>query len=490
MESTMVRKVNTRAGHPWLRKIAVAFVPGPDDAGLDEILEPLLGKLQVLGQRVLDEPRGQVDLVLTSAAFGEPVSWRQAPMFSARRRFGLDHTPTVVTLLKTDRGTVDQALARLEAGLQSEEPAPEMFAAAGLAPQSWRVLLEQGRRGGPILSLLRQVQAQTMCIRNILLVEQAGGLSATYFDLVGAHPRIECDDPDDFYEDMALRLVTAVSTREITNHRTLEPAISRERWEGLATPGAMITAAKELDQRHFFTEMIRINDLVHVPALEDAVSSQYSEGCFATWDPQLGALIATITGSARPVDKGRITEDDLAVICGVRKDGLGALVQEVEGKQNDPPSSEAVELMDMDSELPRIPLENRFTTEVPVSRSKLHGHRGVQSFDPALVEFVALDLPYHDYPVSCSTDAQARAIKQAFSRSEALQHPDDPRSIAFTILPGHGLVLVEKWVEGNEPFEILWQAMDAGTLEISNHIPQGRHRFVPDGSGRMALSED
>ncbi len=78
--------------------------------------------------------------------------------------------------------------------------------------------------------------------------------------------------------------------------------------------------------------MIRINDLVHVPALEDAVSSQYSEGCFATWDPRLGALIATITGSARPVDKGRITEDDLAVISGVRRDGLGALVREVDGQ--------------------------------------------------------------------------------------------------------------------------------------------------------------
>ncbi len=102
----------------------------------------------------------------------------------------------------------------------------------------------------------------------------------------------------------------------------------------------------------------------------------------------------------------------------------------------------------MDSELPRIRLGDELASEAPVSRSKLHGHRGIQSFDPALVEFVSLDQPYHDYPVSCSTDAQARAIKLAFSRSEALQHPGDPRPIVFTILPGHGLVLVEKWVEG------------------------------------------
>ncbi len=134
MESTIVREVSTRRGHPWLQKITVAFTPGPDNAGVEEILEPLLGKLQAMGHRVLDHPGGQVDLVLTSANFGEPVSWRQAPMFSARRRFGLDHTPTVVTLLKTDQSTVDQTLARLEAGLRSEEPSPEMFAADGTRP--------------------------------------------------------------------------------------------------------------------------------------------------------------------------------------------------------------------------------------------------------------------------------------------------------------------------------------------------------------------
>jgi hypothetical protein len=78
------------------------------------------------------------------------------------------------------------------------------------------------------------------------------------------------------------------------------------------------------------------------------VSNQYSEGCFSTWDPTLGALVATVTGSARPLTKDNITEDDLAVIVGVRPDGKGALVRHVEGKDNVPPSSESLEMIGMD----------------------------------------------------------------------------------------------------------------------------------------------
>jgi hypothetical protein len=55
--------------------------------------------------------------------------------------------------------------------------------------------------------------------------------------------------------------------------------------------------------------MVRVANLVSVPALNDAVSSQYSEGCYATWDAQINSLIATVTGSARPVEKDRLSED-------------------------------------------------------------------------------------------------------------------------------------------------------------------------------------
>jgi hypothetical protein len=283
--------------------------------------------------------------------------------------------------------------------------------------------------------------------------------------------------------------VTAASTGEVTEHSVLEPLIDRQEWDSLNTVEEMRSAALELNNRRFFTEMVRIVDLVQVPAVADSVASQYSEGCFATWEPHLEALIATVTGSARPVDKGNITEDDLAVIVGLQPDGSGAQVRHVEGKRNDPPSSEAVEMLDMDRVLPRVTLGGGWELDgdVPVVRSKLHGHRAIGGYDPVAVEYVTLDAPYYHYLVSCATEAQAQGIKEAFGRSEALRNPDDPRELVFTVLPGHGCVIAEKWVEGKAPFQLIWEAMDAGQLQIINKIPQGPMTYEPQTDGRMML---
>ncbi|NLG50467.1 MAG: hypothetical protein GX552_10195, partial [Chloroflexi bacterium] len=241
----------------------------------------------------------------------------------------------------------------------------------------------------------------------------------------------------------------------------------------------------------FFTEMIRVSDLVYVPSVSDAIASQYSEGCFGSWDPALNALVATATGSARPVDKGNLTLDELAVIPGACPDGKGALVRPVEGRLDVAPSSEAVEMVSMDDALPRITLGREWasTANVPVTRSKLHGHRGVYAYNPKLVEFVPLDPPYYYYPVSCATEAQAQGIRAAFGRAQSLRDPDDPRQVAFTVLPGHGVVIVEKWVPHTRPLQTIWEYMDAGHLQVANHVPQGMMRYVPDADGRMRLDE-
>jgi hypothetical protein len=201
-------------------------------------------------------------------------------------------------------------------------------------------------------------------------------------------------------------------------------------------------------------------------------------------------LIATITGSARPVDKDNLTEDELAVIVGVRSDGQGALVRHVHGKRNDPPSSEAVEMLLMDQDLPKIDIrwDDHTTFKVPVARSKLHGHRGLRAYDPNHVEFVPLDEPFYYYPVSCSTEAQAKAIYRAFSRSQALRDPEDPRSVVFTVISGHGIVIAEKWVEGKAPFQVMWELMDQGALQIDNHVPQGPFHYVPAQNGLMMIN--
>jgi hypothetical protein len=159
--------------------------------------------------------------------------------------------------------------------------------------------------------------------------------------------------------------------------------------------------SRELGRRRFFTRMVKIAELVDAPVLKDVLATQYSEGCYGTWDPLLRAQIVTVTGSHHPVEKDELHENDLAVLTGVQQDGSGAVVRHVEGLRNDPPSSEAVEFESIDQRLPRVvpPASFGIATPAPVVRSKLHGHRGVASYDPRTVEYVPLDAPYLRSPV-------------------------------------------------------------------------------------------
>lgn len=478
-----------RVRHEWLRPMRVAFVTGVGTGGLAGVLAGLTAALKKAGHELQAEPKDDTDLILTTAAWGKPVPWRQSLLFSARRRFGLTRAPTVVTLLQATAEQLQDRLEELAAALSQPLPSAKDFVYPGLTERAHRVLREQGQRGGPILALVRLVQSQALSIRDVLIIGRDRPEAAYYFDLVGAYPRVECGQAEAFFDDMVLRLATAVSTQEVVEHEFVLPEVPAATWRAVTAPAAMQRAAEELGRRHFFTEMVRIADLVDVPALHDAVAAQYSEGCFATWDPELDGLVSTVTGSARPVDKGRITEDDLAVIVGVRPDGRGALVRAIEGRPPTSPSSEAVEMMLMDDDLPRHALDGRSNgaSPVPVLRSKLHGHRGVAAFDPRQVEFVPLDPAYYDYPVSCGTQAQAQAIREAFRRSQSLRTLGDPRRIVFTVLPGHGVVMGETWSSGKAPFQVLWEAMDSGVLELVSEVPQGRYSYRSRGPERQEL---
>ena len=489
MDSTRQASAIAPRTHPWLRKISLAFVPGPMTPLLEEVAADLLQCFRSHGHELHSTPDDTTDVILTTAPLGEAVNWRKALLLSARRRFGLDHTPAVYTLLHALRAEFRRLLDHFQVALGKERPDPADYDFPGLAPQAYLVLHQQARRGGPILALERIVQVQSKCIRVLLLVGDERPEAMVHFDLVGAHPVSRADDMAAFYDDIVLRLVTTISSSEVTEHRVVDGPIPYALWQSLQTPQAMQTAAKRLGERGFFTELVRISDLVQVPSVGDAVSSQYSEGCFSTWDPTLGALVATVTGSARPLTKDNVTEDDLAVIVGVRPDGKGALVRHVEGKDNVPPSSESVEMIGMDNLLPTISLEGDRDPpiQVPVLRSKLHGHRGIAAYAPNHVEFAPLSPPYYDYLVSCATDAQARGIQEAFARARSLQNPTDPRQVAFAILPGHGVVIAEKWVAGKEPFQIIWEYMDAGHLQVHRRIPQGPMTYVPGSDGRMVL---
>jgi hypothetical protein len=478
-----------RPVHRWLRRLNVSFVAGRRDPVMDEVVTDLLEAFRRQGHTVQSTPDDDTDVILTTTLFGEPLNWREALLFTARRRFGLTHAPTIYTLVHIARDEFERALDHLRTVLSKSPPDAADYDFPGLADEAYQVLFEQGRRGGPILALERVIQSQAKCIDVLLVVGDENPEEVYLFNLVGAHPRIRGEGSDHLCQDIVMRIVTAESTDEVTDHVAIGEPIPRDTWERLTTPGQMCEAARQLGLRDFFTEMVRIADLVNVPAVADAVSSQYSEGCFSTWDPRLDALIATVTGSARPVYKGSITEEDLAVIVGLQADGSGALVRHVEGRPNAPPSSEAVEMIAMDGPLPTVTLGRGWEApaEVPVVRSKLHGHRGIRAYDARHIEYVPMAAPYHHYPVTCATEAQAQGIVSAFSRSEALQIPDDPRRVVFTVLPGHGTVIVEKWVPGTAPFQAIWEAMDKALLEVDSRVPQGPIEYVPSVGTRRVL---
>ena len=473
--------------HTWLKQLTVSYLPGPSTPLANRVASDLMEFLHQEGHTTQELPSADTDVILTTARLGEPLGWREAFMFTARRRYKLNHVPTVFTIIHATHQQFDDLLSEAETILRNGVESTPRF--AGIPETASRTLYQQGKRGGAIMYLLRIIQLQIKSIRVLLVVGDEKPDSAFVFDLVGAHPQIRNNDPQIFYKDIVTRIVTAASTQEITRHRAVEPEVKREVWDSLPTIQYMTQASQELGKRDFFTEMIHVSDVAEIPGFSDAISQQYSEGCFATWDVDIDGLVTTITGSARPVRKENITDKDLAVIVGVKPERDGALIRKVEGHPNHPPSSEAVEMIGMDVKLPRISLPLSGGAQVPVIRSKLHGHRGVRSFNRDQVEYVSIPESYLYYPVSCSTDAQYRAVQEAFASSGALKNPEDPRQIVFTVLPGHGVVIVEKWIEDKQPFQVIWEGMDHRDIEISNDIPQGPFAFQTDGQRATLAGE-
>lgn len=474
--------------HSWLRPIHIHYHPGTTTPLLEEAAEKLLAAFNELGHDVQEQANQHTNVLLTTARYGELLSWRKALFFTGRSKFKLSHVPRTLTMVHITPQELESILSHFEHALAKNPIDRSDFEFPGLAETAPDVLVEQGRRGGAILSLIRLLQAHLKCIRLLLFVGEEKPVQVYHIDLVGAHPTSEITDGEaEFYRDIVLRTATYESTYEVTKHEVVGDLIPEDKWLELSSVEAMQQAGKEMGKRKFFTDMLRIVDLVPVPAVSDAIADQYSEGCFATWDPYISALLATITGSARPVDKGNISPDDLAAIVGIRPDGLGAQVRHVAGRENISPSSEAVEMMDMDTVLPKVEVQG-LPGKLPVVRSKLHGHRGVQMYNPEFVEFVPLDAPFYHYLVSCATEAQARAIKAAFARAESLLNPQDPRKLAFTILPGHGIVITEKWQADKQPFQLIWEFMDAGHLLIDRLVPQGPVRYKLSSSNTMVIA--
>ncbi|HET9588308.1 MAG TPA: hypothetical protein VFO91_05935 [Anaerolineales bacterium] len=85
--------------HAWLRRISLMFAPGPVTPLLEQTASALLDTFRTLGHAVQEQPDEHTDLILTTAPFARPLNWRESLLFTGRRRFGLSHNPTILTLI-------------------------------------------------------------------------------------------------------------------------------------------------------------------------------------------------------------------------------------------------------------------------------------------------------------------------------------------------------------------------------------------------------
>jgi len=472
-----------RETHAWIHPIPLAYVPGVITPALDRAVGTLLERLKTAGCTVETQPTNETEAIITTARFGSPVGHDEALFFHAKRKFGLKRRPRVLTIVDIGEADYQHWLSHFAALAQQPDGVVPAFQYPGLGPRAVEVLAQQAKRGGPEVAMSRFLQGHVKSIQVMALRSADSGkpICAVHFDLAGAHPITDATNLDAFAQEAGLRLLAALCAHEVNNHVFLPDPLPKTKWDGLATPDALVRAGHTFTGFGFFTEPIYVEKLLGFRGVSDAISAQYSEGCYAAFDPDLPGLITTASGSSRLVDKRSIYRDDQAVVVGIKPERDGAIVRRVEGMEAIVPSVEAVEMMGICEAVPRLRRTNRRGEEVrvPSIRAILHGHIGVAAFKPDTVESVSLDPLYYAHLVSCGTGELAEATAAAFARSEALSDPTDPRAVVFLEQPGHGVVVVEKWVEGKAPFETIYERLVAGHLRVTLQVSQGSVRWEP-----------
>lgn len=479
--------------HPWAAPISLAYLPRDLTPALSAVAEAIFAWLREAGCTVTTEPNQDTDLIVTTARYGENVTRDEALLFHAKRRYRLSRRPQILTLVDIPEPDYQAWMAHFTR--LAELPEAEAFQDryAGLGPQAAEVIAHQARRGGPVLAISRLLQAQMLSIR-LMAVRTVNGqpYRALHFDLAGARPVSDATNLEAFGAEAGARLIAAVCAHEVNSHIIESGSIDAEAWAQLEGPDAMVRAGVMFTEYGFFTTPFYVEKLLGYRGISDAISAQFSEGCYAVYEPDIPGMLTTATGSSRLVDKRSITRQDQAVVVGIKPGRDGAIVRPVEGIPTVVPSVEAVELMGLCQAVPVHPRRNRHgdLVQVPNVRAILHGHLGVEAFDPRHVEVVRLEPLFYSQLVSCGTGALANGTAVAFASSEALRSLEDPRRVVFLEQPGHGVLVAEKWLPGDkpgQPFDLIRHALEVGYLRMSYDIAQGPVHWVPAATGDDAL---
>jgi hypothetical protein len=465
--------------HAWTHPITIACLPRSRTPGIDLALDALFAWLRGAGCTIQTQPDATTNLIVTTGRLGDWVGRDDALLFHAKRLYRLGRRPTILTVVDVPEAEYQEQLEHFRALGQMSEIDAAKHQYAGLGAQAAEVIAHQARRGGPELALGRYLQTRYISIRVMALrTLNDRPYRAVHYDLAGARPVSDATNLDDFGAEAGARLLAAVCAAEVNHHAYDPNPVPAETWAGLDTPNAMVAAGMTFTEYGFFTTPIQVDKLLGYRGIGDAIAAQYSEGCYAVYEPEVRGLITTATGSSRLVDKRAITRTDQAVVAGLLPSRDGVLVRPVLGMETVVPSVEAVEMMALCEAVPAHTRYDRQGTalRVPNVRAILHGHLGVASYDPAFVEAVTLDPLYYTQLVSCGTGPLAAGTSAAFSRSTALRDLADPRRVVFLEQPGHGVMMVEKWPalgSSEPPFSGFLAALQAGHIQMSLEIAQG-----------------
>ena len=129
--NTIQSESSLRIGHSWWKKISLSYVPAEESPLLDDVAQNLLSKFRQAGHTVYDVPRPDTEVLLTTSKFNKPVRWRDAMIFNARRRFKLEHSPTVITLVQATPEEIEEKFVYFEQALQKDPADPTDFALPG-----------------------------------------------------------------------------------------------------------------------------------------------------------------------------------------------------------------------------------------------------------------------------------------------------------------------------------------------------------------------
>ncbi len=451
---------------PWFapRTISILNPPVAGDKVQENLLPKLIEAFREQGHTVLEEPNGNVNLMLgfydvpdTDEPLVDRIPERQLPLvLTMMRDYKLARRPENVVLFLTIRERPSEMKHK-----QVIELSRTAMARAG-SPKI--VFLSGDRNTGELWE-------------------------TTYTTMEGGHPSDKAEERD-VVTMLRDRLVAMSCARDVgADYIVKENKISKEQWETTRTPEALIAAGNRMDKLNLLPAPKNVGEYVSQEL--GNIYHRYlnmkgfSEGMLFIFDPDTDTLMVTASGSWN-VDKRALKRDEVVPIGGM--DGHKILVFAPEGVKTKGPSVEAVEMYTLLMSVPKTRVSKNANgvwvadpqgeKEVPMIRGGIHTHVGVVRIDQDWVEDMGLNRRDYPYGFGCGTDLMKQLAQDAAARSNAIHDPNDERLYVRWQMLYHGETVVELWKPGasDQPLQGLLDMYDpqrVGAIEYTfDHIDQ------------------